>query len=106
MNMVLYRRQSRHCFTGIYAEMCCGKLTITRHELDDDDDIDEAESFTYFNEWHTAKLMKALEVETPHELLVALKKRFRREHWDTGLDRRIREFCDGQGIKYRTSVYY
>lgn len=108
MEMVLYKRKSRHCFTGVYAEVSCRKLTITRHEMDDDDDdygIGESEFYIFFNEWHTAKLMKALQVETPRDLLLALKRKFRSDGISRP-DNMICEFCDENEIKYRTQIYY
>lgn len=109
MDIVLYSRKSHGYSTSIYAEYTCGKLTITKHLLNPPDDeygIDESESFTNFNEWHTAKLMKALEVETPGQLLHTLKKKFHENGIDFNIDNRIREFCDKHEVKYRTQTYY
>ena len=108
MEKVLYRRESHKEFTGIYAKMENGKLTITRQNLGefekDYSQDGEVESYVFFNESNTKRLMSALQATSEVELFAILKKRFKK--YGSGINREIQNFCDKHGIKYQTQTYY
>ena len=108
MEKVLFTRESQGEFTGIYAKIEGGRLTITRQDLGEFEKEyskdGEVESYLFLDEANTKRLMNALQAAYEEELLVILKKRFKK--YGSGSNREIQNFCDKHGIKYQTQTYY
>lgn len=81
MEKVLFTRESQGEFTGIYAKIEGGRLTITRQDLGEFEKEyskdGEVESYLFLDEANTKRLMNALQATSEEELLVILKKRFK-----------------------------
>lgn len=108
MEKVLFKRESQGEFTGIYAKIEGGKLTIIRQDLGEFEKEyskdGEVESYVFLDESCTNRLMNALQVTSEEELLTSLKKRFKK--YGSGINRQIQNFCKEHGIQYQTQVYY
>lgn len=108
MEKVLFTRESQGEFTGIYAKIEGGRLTITRQDLGEFEKEyskdGEVESYLFLDEANTKRLMNALQATSEEELLVILKKRFKK--YGSGINREIQNFCDKHGINYQTQTYY
>lgn len=108
MEKVLFKRESLKEFTGIYAKIEGGKLTIIRQDLGEFEKEyskdGEVESYVFLSESNTKRLMNAMLATTEEELLTSLKKRFKK--YGSGINRQIQNFCKEHGIQYQTQVYY
>lgn len=108
MEKVLFKRESLQEFTGIYAKIEGGKLTIIRQDLGEFEKEyskdGEVESYVFLDESNTKRLRNALQVRSEEELLTSLKKRFKK--YGSGINRQIQNFCHEHGILYQTQTYY
>lgn len=108
METILYEKEVNGEFTGIYAQMEDGKLTIVEQEmgeLEQEYSRDgEIESFVFFDEVNTQKLMKVGNVKDECGLLNILKRNFKK--FGSQIKSKICDFCDENGIRYQTQVYY
>ncbi len=107
METVLYKHDACGEFTGIYAQIEDGRLTITQHDMGEFEREysrdGEVESFVSYDVVNTNRLMRLLHVADGYGLLVALKKKFK--EYEGGIKSEICNFCDEHGIKYQTQVY-
>lgn len=108
METKLYEKEVNGEFTGIHAQMEDGKLTIIEQEmgeLEREYSRDgEIESFVFFDENNTQRLMKTLNAKGDYDLLNILKRKFKK--FGSYMKSKICNFCDEHGIKYQTETYY
>lgn len=108
METILYKYDSNGEFTGIYAKLEDGRLTIIQHDMGEFEREysrdGEVESFVYFDVANTNRLMRAFAVKNKTHLLDILKHKFK--EYGGGIKSEICNFCDEHDIKYQTQVYY
>lgn len=108
MEALLYEKEVNGEFTGIHALIEDSKLTILKQEmgeLEREYSRDgEIESFVFFDEANTQKLMRTLNAKDDYVLLNTLKRKFKK--FGSQMKSEICNFCDENGIKYQTQVYY
>lgn len=108
MEEVIYKHEANGEYTGIYAQIENGKLTITEQdigELEREYSRDgEVESFVFFDVTNTIRLKRALNVSNDDSLIASLKKKFK--NYKGCMKSEICNFCEEHDIKYTTDVYY
>lgn len=108
MEEVIYKHEANGEYTGVYAQIEDGKLTIMeqdRGEFEKEYSRDgEVEFFVFFDAKNTNRLMTALHASDDHSLVTALKKKFKKH--GSCMKGEICDYCDEHGIKYQTQVYY
>ena len=108
METTFYEKEVNGEFTGIHALIEDGKLTIIEQEmgeLEREYSRDgEIESFVFFDEVNTQRLMKTLDAKGDCGLLNTLKRKFKKH--GSQMKSEICNFCDEHGIQYQTHVYY
>lgn len=108
MEEVIYKHEANGEYTGIYAQIEDGKLTITEQDMGEFEKEysrdGEVESFVFFDVPNTNRLMRSLHVADEYGLITALKKKFKKH--GISMKRKICDYCDEHGIKYQTQVYY
>nr|WP_297268371.1 hypothetical protein [uncultured Prevotella sp.] len=108
MEKTFYEKERNGEFTGIHALIEDGKLTIIEQEmgeLEREYSRDgEIESFVFFDEGNTQKLMKSLNAKDDCSLLNTLKRKFKKH--GSQMKSEICNFCDEHSIQYQTHVYY
>lgn len=99
---------SQREFTGIYAQIEDGKLTITEQDMGEFEKEysrdGEVESFVFFDVANTNRLMRSLHASDDYGLIESLKKKFKKH--GSCMKSEICNYCDEHGIKYQTQVYY
>lgn len=108
MEKTFYEKEINGEFTGIHALIEDSKLTIIEQEmgeLEREYSRDgEIESFVFFDEINTEKLMKTLNAKDDSCLLNTLKRKFKKH--GSQMKSEICNFCDEHCIHYQTHVYY
>ncbi len=108
MEEVLYKHEEEREYTGIYALMDDGKLTIIKHDIGEFEKEysrdGEVESFVNFDVANTNRLMRSLHASDEKELFAALKKKFKK--YESLMESKICDYCDEHGIEYQTETYY
>lgn len=108
METVIYKHEANGEYTGIYAQVEDGKLTITEQDMGEFEKEysrdGEVESFVFFDVQNTIRLMSSLHASDKYSLVAALKKKFKKH--GSSMKRKICDYCDEHGIKYQTQVYY
>ena len=108
METVIYKHEANGEYTGIYAQVENGKLTITEQDMGEFEKEysrdGEVESFVFFDVSNTNRLMRSLHVADEYGLVTALKKKFKKH--GSSMKRKICDYCDEHGVKYQTQVYY
>lgn len=108
MVTVIYKNEQNGEFTGVYARVEDGKLTIIEQDIGEFEKEysrdGEVESFVFFDVQNTNRLMRLLGATDNQGLAAALKRKFRR--YGSDMKRKICDYCDEKGIKYQTEVYY
>ena len=108
MEIELYRHKANGEFTSICAQVEEGELTLSEHDMGEFEREysrdGEVESFVYFDNANTRKLMRTLGMKGNGALLDVLKRRFKK--YEASMKCEICYFCDEHAIKYTTQVYY
>ena len=108
MEKIFYEKEINGEFTGIHTLIEDSKLTIIEQEmgeLEREFSRDgEIESFVFFDEINTEKLMKTLNAKDDSCLLNTLKRKFKKH--GSQMKSEICNFCDEHSIQYQTHVYY
>lgn len=108
MEKIFYEKEINGEFTGIHTLIEDSKLTIIEQEmgeLEREYSRDgEIESFVFFDEINTEKLMKTLNAKDDSCLLNTLKRKFKKH--GSQMKSEICNFCDEHSIHYQTHVYY
>lgn len=108
MEEVIYKHEANGEYTGIYAQIEDGKLTIIEQdtgEFEKEYSRDgEVESFVFFDVTNTNRLMRSLHASDDSSLVTALKKKFKKH--GSCMKSEICNYCNDHGIKYQTQVYY
>ena len=108
METILYKHDSDGEFTGIYAQIEDGKLTISQHDMGEFEREysrdGEVESFVFFDVTNTNRLMRTLVVKDEARLLDVLKRKFKK--YKGAIQSEICNFCNEHNVKYQRQVYY
>ena len=82
MEEVIYKHETNGEFTGIYAQIEDGKLTITEQDMGEFEKEysrdGEVESFVFFDVANTNRLMRSLHASDDYSLIESLKKKFKK----------------------------
>lgn len=107
MEEVIYKHETNGEFTGIYAQIEDGKLTITEQDMGEFEKEysrdGEVESFVFFDVANTNRLMRSLHASDDYSLIESLKRSSKT--WELH-ESEICYYCDEHDIKYQTQVYY
>lgn len=108
MEAILYKHDSDGEFTGIYAQLEDGRLTIIQHDMGEFEREysrdGEVESFVLFDVVNTNRFMRSLYANNKFHFMVVLKRKFKK--YKGGIKSEICNFCDKHDVKYQTQVYY
>ncbi len=108
MEKVLYKHEANGEYTGIYAQIEDGKLTIIKQDIGEFEKEysrdGEVESFVFFDVTNTNRLMRSLHVADEYGLITTLKKKFKKHR--SSMKRKICDYCYEHDIKYQMQVYY
>lgn len=78
MEEVIYKHETNGEFTGIYAQIEDGKLTITEQDIGEFEKEysrdGEVESFVFFDVANTNRLMRSLHASDNYSLIESLKR--------------------------------
>lgn len=102
----IFNSQTRHVEMGttmVMASVQDEMLTIAHIEREYSRD-GKIESFVFFDEANTKKLMKTLNAKDDCGLLNTLKRKFKKH--GSQMKTEICDFCDEYSIQYQTHVYY
>lgn len=86
MEEVIYKHETNGEFTGIYAQIEDGKLTITEQDMGEFEKEysrdGEVESFVFFDVANTNRLMRSLHASDDYSLIESLKKKEVQKTWE------------------------
>lgn len=106
MEIVIYKNDTKDSFTGIYASMENGKLTITEQDIGEFEKEysrdGEVESFVFFDVPNTRRLMSTLGAISDSEFLASLKHRFKKYRGVIRME--LCKFCNEHGIQFHSLI--
>lgn len=108
METVLYKQEEDGEFTGIYAHLEDGELTIVQQDMGEFEREysrdGEVESYVFFDTSNTRQLLTLLGVDDESQLFNALKRKFKKH--GSEIKTAICFFCDEHDITYQEEVRY